>query len=135
MSLTALNIIADSGNFASNAGAAKLVDGCTTDLCSAASPSDGFWVEFDLGDTYNLTQARLFGDSVGSSVSKWWSLDVRSRNASTYTEIFDDKNALGTQWFSQNLNVSARYVKVRVYGVPGNNATQAIEFELYGSAN
>jgi hypothetical protein len=113
-----------------------LWDGCLdgSEVCSSgAGDIDGFWVEFDLGRTCTLDQARLFGDADGTWVSESWTLKHRRDASDAWIQAFSDKNAFGNQWFAEPLSgVSARYLRLEVNGnasyTPGR--TQAREFEV-----
>ncbi len=45
----------------------------------------------------------------------------------------DNINAFFNGWSSQNLAITARYVRVEVFGNPTIPATQARELEIYGT--
>ncbi len=67
----------NSQNFALDHPVVNLWDGCTdtTPQCtSGAGNIASFWVEFDFGQLYDLSQARLFGDVDGNWLSSSWSL-------------------------------------------------------------
>jgi hypothetical protein len=113
----------------------KLWDNCTTvDICTTGAGNiSSFWVEFDFGQSYTLTSARLFGDNDGNWVSSSWSLQYKQNATDPWTSAFTNTNALANDWFIQPLSVSARYARVTVNGNTATPATQARELQLYGT--
>jgi len=126
------NLIANSQNFASDHPVEHLWDGCTegTPLCSSGNQVISFWVEFDLKQDYSLTSAKLFGDADGGWVSNSWQLQYKRNAGDAYTTAFSSASAFLNGWSTQPLSVTARYVRVEVFG---GSATQARELEIYGS--
>jgi len=127
---------ANSQNFAPDHQIAHLWDGCTdaTPACSTGNTGiSSFWVEFDFGQQYSLTSARLFGDADGSWTSTSWNLHYRNSLAETWQSVFSSVNAFLTGWSPQSLTVAARYVRIEVTG--NTVATQARELEIYGTVS
>ena len=113
----------------------NLWDGCTnvTPDCTTAARTASFWAEFDLKNDYALTSARLFGDDVDAWYSSTWKLDYRRTTAESWVTAFSNVNAKFNGWSTQALNVTARYVRVEVFGNVSVPATEARELELIGT--
>jgi len=129
-------MVANSGNFDPNNPVTHLWDGCLqgTPSCTAGAfgiPS--FWIEFDLGSLYDLTSARLFGDATGQWWSTTWQLQYRQSPSDPWSTAFSGVNAFMNDWSTQSLTVTARYVRVEVFGNPNGPATEARELEIYGT--
>jgi hypothetical protein len=127
---------ANSQNFAAENPIDRLWDKCTTaGSCSAGTgTASSFWVEFDFGQPYALSTARLFGDIDGNWSSSSWSLQYKQNASDAWTSAFTNANAFMNDWSSQTLsNITARYVRVTVNGNTATNATEARELEIYGS--
>ena len=92
----------------------------------------GELMNFDFGQNYDLTSARLFGDANGGWVSTSWQLQYKINTGDPWTTAFSDVNALLNDWVTEELEVTARYVRVEVFGNP---ATHARELEIYGTAS
>jgi len=126
----------NSQNFAADHSVEHLWDGCTGDTSTCTSGNTGFssfWVEFDLGQQYNLTSARLFGDAGGSWTSQSWNLSYRTTSTASWQSAFSGANAFVSDWTTQPLTIAARYVRVEVLGNSSTNAIQARELEIYGT--
>ncbi len=135
-SLTNSNTMtSNSDNFASNRQVENLWDGSTStadDSCTSGNTGiSSFWVEFDLGKEYDLTSARLFGDTTGTWISRTWQLQYKVNTTDSWTTAFSGINAFIDGWSNQSISVTARYVRVEVFSDTG--ATQARELELYGT--
>jgi hypothetical protein len=130
-------IIATSGNLASTHPVEHLFDGCADDVATCKTGNVGiasFWLTMDLGAPYRLTRARLFGDNVGTWTSVSWSLRTACFPEGPWTTVFTNEPSLGSQWFEEALDNSARYVRVEVFGNPAfaPGRTEARELEVYG---
>lgn len=127
---------ANSQNFAADHSVEHLWDGCLdqTPVCSTGSGgASAFWIEFDLGQQYSLTSARLFGDADGNWTTQNWSLRYKNNLSDSWQTAFAGANAFVNGWSSQALVVSARYLRVEVGGNATANAVQARELEIYGT--
>jgi hypothetical protein len=127
---------ANSQNFAADHSVDHLWDGCLdgTPACSAGnSNASSFWIEFDFGQKFNLSSARLFGDADGTWSSSSWTLRYRENAADSWMTAFSGVNAFFTDWSTQPLAVAGRYVRVEVAGNTAAGATQARELEIYGT--
>ena len=130
----ALTRMADSENFSTASPIAGLWDDDTSGNTgtTAASSDNSFWVEYDLGQIYDLSQSRFFGDAVGNWVSDEYSVLVKSALNDAYTTVIANAPARGNQWYEAMLNTQARFVKLEVVGDPGKGV-QAFEFEVKGT--
>ena len=133
-------LAATSQNFSSKHPVENLWDGCLQTYlggqpaCTAGAANiDSFWLSFDFGQAYTLSQARLFGDAGGNWVSSSWTLEYRLNLGDPWTPAFSNKNAFTNNWVNEPLSVTARYVRVTIYGNPNGRGTQARELELYGT--
>jgi hypothetical protein len=129
-------MIANSQNFASDHPIEHLWDGCpdATPACSSGNMGvSSFWVEFDFGQQYSLSSARLLGDADGTWTSNSWTLKVRNNPTDSWQTAFLNINAFSNDWSTQSLTVAARFVRVEVAGSAVNNAIQARELEIYGT--
>lgn len=111
-----------------------LWDGCLegTSVCSAgAQYEDYFWVEFDFGDVYFLSEARLFGDADGTWVTGDWGLEYKVNSGDIWVSAFSGVDAFFNNWSSRSLGVDARFVRVNVSSATGS--IQARELEIFGS--
>jgi hypothetical protein len=127
----------DSGNLDVNHPVEHLWDGSTSnapEYSTGAGDIASFYVEFDLGELYNLTEARLFGDAGGNWVSETWDLEYKEESGDSYSTAFSGQACLGNQWYIETFDVTGRYVKVTVHGDATYPATQACELQLYGAA-
>lgn len=96
--------------------------------------ASAFWVEYDLGERYDLTEVRLHGDDDGSWVSTSFTVAVKDDAADAYEPIIEGRSASGNRWFTEQLSgVQARFVRVNVKGDASINTVQAREFEVYGT--
>ncbi len=77
--------------------------------------------------------ARLFGDADGQWVSRSWMLQYKIHSGDSWKTAFSNVNAFFNDWSTQQLDVTARYVRVTVFGDPDIPATQARELEIYGT--
>lgn len=129
----AATMSANSNNFDPNNPVEGMWDKCV-DGSTICSPGDGaitsFWVEYDLGQLYDLTQARLFGDASGTWVSRSWTFEYKANAGDPWTLAFTDDGAFVNDWRVYAVTAQARHVRVTVYG---DAATQAREFELLGT--
>jgi len=127
----------NSANFNPNNPVEHLWDGCLTGSASCTAGEMGigsFWIEFDFGALKNLTSARLFGDADGSWWSSSWTLQYKSNAADPWSTAFSNVNAFFDDWSTQSLAVTARYVRVEVFGNPSTRDTEARELEIYGTS-
>ena len=128
----------NSQNFKSDHPIEHLWDTCLDGTAECTSGNIGinsFWVEFDLGQLYDLTQARLFGDANGSWWSSTWTLQYKENQNDVWQIAFSDVNAKINDWVTQNLNIQAQFVRVTINGNPTNGDTQARELEIYGTVS
>jgi F5/8 type C domain len=126
---------ANSQNFAPDHPVEHLWDGCLdgTPACTSGNePISSFWVEFDFGQLYDLSEARLYGDADGYWWSTTWNLLYRKNINDTWNTAFTNATAFLNDWSIRNLSVSARYVRVQVFGNQSVPATQARELAIYG---
>jgi hypothetical protein len=127
-------LVADSGNFRSDAPASNLFDGLTRDYLvdrAGNSKISSFWVILDMQYKRSLTRARIFGDAIYAWESFTWSLSISDSIEGPFTAVFTNSDCHATQWFEESLDeVQARFVKVEVFG-PGRG-TEAREIEVYG---
>jgi len=127
----------NSQNFASTRAVESLWDGVTSsdsEGTAGAGDISSFWIEFDFGQSYDLTQARLFGDNTGSWWSKDWTLKYKQNQQDNWTTAFSNTNAFFNDWSTQDLTgITARYIRIEVNGNPAVPATQARELEIYGT--
>ena len=132
-----------SNNFSTGYEALKLWDGCyegasyNSNTCTTGGRDiSSFWLEFDFGKIYDISQARLYGDADGEWVSKTWTLKYKKDLSDIWTVVFSDKNAFINSWLTEALNIKARYIRMEVLGdninfSPGR--VQARELEIYGT--
>jgi hypothetical protein len=128
------NLISHSNNFLTYNYPEKLWDNCfDAGNCSTISTSSNLiWMEFDLGDNYNLDQAKLFGDADGQWTSKNWTLKYKLNQGDSWQTVFLGKNAFINDWsVHQFSDVIARYVRVEIFG--NGDSIQAREFRLSGN--
>jgi hypothetical protein len=127
-------VIAASPNIDAGHPASHLVDGCITGTpaCTTGGPNTGvFYVDFDLGRTYQLTQANLFGDADGQWISSWWLLQYRAGAADAWASAFPIQSAQRSGWVIDTLpGVSARYLRLWVVGAV--SGTEARELQVFG---
>ena len=131
----ASHIVSSSDNFATDHEPANLFDGCTStvDGCSmGTSQSEVVWVEFDLGQYYDLEKAEIFGDTNGTWVSRTWTIEYKDVDGE-YQDIFRDRGIYGNRWYEQGISAVARYVRLTVTGTDGSGKVQAMEFTLDGT--
>jgi peptidoglycan hydrolase-like protein with peptidoglycan-binding domain len=136
-------LVSDSKNFSSGYGPSKLWDGCYTgssynsNTCTTGGRDmASFWLEFDFGKLYDLSEIRLYGDKDGEWVSKTWTLKYKKNSGDSWTTNFSSKNAFINDWSIQSLNIKARFVRIEVFGDSNNSSpgqTQARELEIYGT--
>ena len=129
-------MIDNSNNFAVTHPVENLWDGITSSSDSGTSGAgdiSSFWVEFDFSEDYDLTQARLFGDDIGTWLSETWTLKYKRNSEDSWTTAFSDVNVLFTDWSEQSLDITARFVRIEVIGNQVAPATQARELEIHGS--
>jgi hypothetical protein len=128
-------MVSDSGNFRSDHAVEHLWDGCLEgipDCTSGAGDIDFFWIEFDFGHDYNLTEARLFGDTSGYWISRDWQFEYKLNSGDSWTIAFSGADAYMDEWSIQDLSgIRARYARVTVNSDTGS--TQARELEILGS--
>ena len=127
--------IDDSGEFSPDNPVCGLWDG-DTNGSEIGSPGnqdiDSFWVEYDLGSIFRLKKVRLFGDSVGTWVSKSFRVEGKVSQDEPYTTLVDKKECSGNQWYEQAISARARFVRLTVTGDTDLHRTQAREFEVLG---
>ncbi len=129
------NMTATSQNFRSDHPPEHLWDGCIDQSpeCTTGGIIPSFWIEFDFGRFYDLTEAALFGDAYDSWISETWTLQYKENQSDAWIEAFSDQNAFANDWITQDLTgITARYVRVEVFGNQDYPATQARELEIYG---
>ena len=127
--------IRDSENFRATEPVENLWDGEYTQ--QAGSPGntgiDSFWVEYDLGQMYDLSMIRFCGDAEGIMVSKTYSVLVKADESDPYTPVIDHEDCFSSDMRQTDLSaVSARYIKLVVVGDTVVHATQCREFEVFG---
>ncbi|MEZ4273531.1 MAG: right-handed parallel beta-helix repeat-containing protein [Myxococcota bacterium] len=128
-------LTASSENFHPTHGPDHLWDLClesTPECTSGSNAIASFWLEFDFGSLHHLSSTRLLGDANGVWVSSSWSLHYKSSPSDTWIAAFVDKTALFSDWSIQDLDVSARFVRVEVNGNASGEGTQARELEIHG---
>ncbi len=118
--------------------ASPLFDGCTDESSRscyliAGNVSNTIAVTFDLGQVYDLTEAQLFGDALGGTVSRTWSLEYKVNSGDAFQTAFSNSDAYGNRWFTRTLAETARYVRLTVVGSSGSTNTQVFEFALQGT--
>ncbi|HCR36359.1 MAG: SCE65.33c, polyguluronate lyase [Candidatus Peregrinibacteria bacterium GW2011_GWF2_33_10] len=134
-------LIAHSNNFSDGYDPSKLWDGCyegtlydSTTCTTGGRNISSFWLEFDLGKLYTISQARLYGDAEGTWVSKSWKMSYKKNVTDNWKTVFSSENALFNKWSTRSLNIIARHIRIEVLGnkkySPGR--TQARELEIYG---
>ena len=136
-------LIANSNNFSDGYEALKLWDGCydgvsyNPNTCTSGGRDiSSFWLEFDFGKLYDISQSRLYGDADGEWVSKTWVLKYKKDLSDAWTVAFSDKNVFVNGWLTESLNIKARYMRVEVLGDSINfspGRTQVRELEIYGT--
>jgi hypothetical protein len=114
----------------------RLSDGCT-DLnpeCTwSTDEAESVWLEFDFKNLYKLYNVRLYGDTDSQRVSHSWSLRYKMEADAQWKPAFESESALVADWVQQDLGaISARFVRVEIFGKPGTNGVQARELEIYG---
>ncbi len=102
--------------------------GCTT----GSNQTESFWVEFDLGAVYDLDEAQLFGDTVGTWHARRWSLQAKQTLNENYRTLIADESGFANRWSGARLTDSARYVRLTVSGTRDSNSVEAREFILSG---
>lgn len=129
-----------SANFSTDHPVENLWDSClkvyldNKPVCTAGAGSiESFWLAFDFGQVYELSQGRLFGDTGGNWHSSTWSLDYRADPDDPWQPAFSKRNAFVDSWVTEPLSIKARYVRVTVYGNVDRPGTQARELEIYGT--
>ena len=129
--------INDPDNFNSlnlNRPTANLFDGQFKDVNSAGSnQSETMQIDFDLGAIYDLSQVSVYGDMVGTWRSHSWSFYTKEILSGSFSPAFMNEDIRGSQWYDENLNENARYVRVVINGNPGSGAVQAMELVLNGA--
>ena len=135
-------LVAHSNNFSDGYAPAKLWDGCyegalyNSNTCTTGGRDiSSFWLEFDFKNLYTMSKVRLYGDTEGTWVSKTWKVSYKKNATDKWTTAFPTENAFFNKWITRPLNITARYVRVDVFGSktypPGR--TQARELEIYGN--
>jgi Polysaccharide lyase len=112
--------------------AAEMFDGIVNDggNGSYVQGQSLLFFDFDLGNVYQLTRARLHGDNDGSLSSVSWKVLYRVDQTLAYVEAFSEPCNL-TQWYEMALSKpEARFVRVEVTG--STAGTHLRELELYG---
>lgn len=114
----------------------KLFDGCTSadDACTAWSTDvSDFEVEFDFKAPYALEKVQLFGDTLGTWVSRSYDVLYKNNAADAYTVHASNINAFSNSWNAITTpGLKARYLLIRVHGYPLAFAVQARELEIWG---
>ena len=126
---------ANSQNFAPDHSVEHLWDGCLdgTPACTSGNENiTSFWVEFDFGQLYDVSEARLYGDADGYWWSTNWTLLYKKNVNDAWSTAFASVNAFLNDWSIQKLSATARYVRVQVFGNQSVAATQARELAIYG---
>jgi hypothetical protein len=136
------NLVSTSNNFSNGYEPSKLWDRCyegalyNSNTCTTGGRDiASFWLEFDFKKPYQISYARLYGDADGDWVSKSWTLKYKQTVSDSWATAFSNKNALFNDWSAENLNITARYIRVEVFGNKSFNPgkTQARELEIYGT--
>ncbi|MBD3239651.1 MAG: hypothetical protein GF331_03630 [Chitinivibrionales bacterium] len=86
--------------------------------------SNTIWVEFDLGQAYDISTIRSFGDDVGTWVSETYTVKVKLSEQSTYSTVISDAPAKEARWFETQPEVTARFVRLTVRGTDGTTKVQ-----------
>jgi hypothetical protein len=133
--LSADTYMGDSGNLSADLPVEHLWDGCTdaTEECATgANGTDQIYIDFDLGDLYDLQSAGLFGDATGNWTSISWTFYYKVYLQDPWVAAFSDQPCLGNQWYVQDLTgIAAQYVRFEVNG-SAYPAVQINEIQLQG---
>jgi len=133
-----LTHLANSENFNANNPVTGLWDG---DVSGNPVNSPGnentssLWVEFDLGQLYQINTVRLFGDAQGTWASTAYTVEIKVGVNDAYVKIVDNADCAGDQWYETAHTEDVRFIKLTVLGNQTANATQVREFEAYGTLN
>lgn len=135
--LMADRVINSSDNFAANHRLDNLFDSClTTEAgCTAGTESaESIMVEFDLGALYELDTVYIFGDRQGSWHGREWTFEYKTSANDSYQTAFSRENAYRNDWSEEAVDETARFVRITMYGTPGNGSVQVREIGLTGTA-
>jgi len=128
--------VGNSQNFGLSSPASSLWDGIVSAGVFKSSAGnmeiDSFWVEYDLGTSYQLEKIKLFGDTYGSWVCKNFSVVTKLNVGDAYSNLVQSADCFGNQWFEKTVSKEARYIKLIVVGDVVMHRTQAMEFEVMG---
>jgi|GEM_PF-1540826 parallel beta-helix repeat protein len=134
-------LIAHSNNFSEGYEPSNLWDGCyeggmydSTTCTAGGRDIQSFWLEFDLARPFQISQARLYGDTDGTWTSTAWTLQYKQNAGDGWVSAFVNDPARTNGWVTRSLAVTARYIRIEVKGdtssLPGQ--TQARELEVFG---
>lgn len=113
-----------------------LWDGDITDApaaCPGSQNSSTFWVLYDLGSVFDLTQVRLHGDADGSWYSSKYTVEIKEKDSDSWTKLIDNEDCFSNEWFETATSEKARLVKLTVVGNETEGKVQIREFEVYGT--
>jgi hypothetical protein len=81
-------------------------------------------ITYDLGENYNLTSTKIYGDDTNNWYCDTWQVETSDDLVNWNTE-FTGQDCFGLDWFPQPLSASGRYVR---YTITGNTAYHAVQF-------
>lgn len=116
-----------------------LFDGVTSsptgEGSSGAGDIDQMTITCTLPQDYALTDAKTYGDNVGTWASTVWSMDYKVDSGDAWSDVFTDQACASNAWFSQDVSAvtQARYVRFILTGNTVDSATQFWELQLLGT--
>jgi hypothetical protein len=123
---TAANYATDSGDLQAGKEIGYIHDG---DIATpTARGGDDFWVEYEFDGTYQLSSARVYGDTGGTWNSASWTL--QAWDGSAYVDVFTSSPCFGDQWFEKTVDVTTTKAKVIVH--QGENGAEVFEVQVFG---
>jgi hypothetical protein len=126
----------DSGDFDTIYPVGHQWDNDITDAGIAGGAVADLWTEFDLGATYQLSTAKIFGDDYGNWTANTWTLKYKLQSGDAWTDAFTNQDCYDYAWFAEDLcSVScptARYIRIEVDGNANYPGTQIYELQLFG---
>lgn len=113
-----------------------LFDNCMLDSTSCTSGTDQssvMVVEFDFKTLQQISVVKLFGDIVGSWISVSFNIEVKNSPTEAYSLYLSGIDAQMNDFARVvTTGLTARFVKITIYGNPASNAVQARELEIWG---
>ncbi len=116
----------------------NLWDGDTSSDYQAKAGGEiaSIWLELDLGEPFNLTRARLFGDADGTWITSAWTIRTKMSASAAWTTLFDRRACVGNGWCNEAFTgagaAGARYLRVEIAGSTTATAVEARELEIWG---